>query len=239
MATFDSAIGYIQKAEGGLSRAVTDSASANPSPYVVNGVSGWHTNRGITWGTFQQMAPIVGYSVNQDNFINMPDWIWLGIYKQGYWNPIHGDDYNSQPIANAVVDFAWGSGIGGATKQVAKFLAQNGVSGGNAAQNAQGMNQLVVNNGENKTFNDFIDFRKQFFVGLNQPANQKGWLSRMDTLRTQGLSLITEGIQEVAQTVEATATETGQLVKQNVWIQGGITLLFIFSLNFIYNRFKK
>ena len=49
MANFKDIKGLTLKWEGGLSRATTDSASKNSSPYVHEGVTGWHTNRGITY----------------------------------------------------------------------------------------------------------------------------------------------------------------------------------------------
>ena len=112
MASYESAIPYIQKAEGGLSRATTDTASKSPSPFEHNGKTGWHTNRGITWDTFKGLSNKAGYAVNKDNFIFMPDNIWLKIYRVGFWDAARGVLYTSQPIANAVVDWAWASGTG-------------------------------------------------------------------------------------------------------------------------------
>jgi lysozyme family protein len=192
MANYQSAIPYIQKAEGGLSRATTDTASRNPSPYTYKGQKGWHTNRGITWETFVGMAPKSGYSVTEDNFIRMPDSVWLSIYRKGYWEPMYGDKYDSQAIANAVVDFAWASGIGGATKALKKYLKTKGVDASGASSVADGFNSLVKRQGETKVFNDLIEERKRFFKSLNQKANEKGWLGRMETLRQQGMDMIKE-----------------------------------------------
>lgn len=193
MASYSSAIPYIKKSEGGLSRAVTDTASSNPSPYTYQGKSGWHTNRGITWTTFKSLAPSAGYTVSESNFLNMPDDIWLKIYKTGYWNPMKGDTYTSQPVANAVVDFAWAAGVGGSTKALIKYLSKQGMNADGPISIANSFNNLVKRHGEAKVFNDLIDERKRFFVSLNQPANEKGWLSRMEELRTQGSALVVSG----------------------------------------------
>ncbi len=190
MASYDSAIPYIQKAEGGLSKATTDTASANPSPYVYKGTTGWHTNRGITWGTFKSLAPKVGYAISEDNFIRMPDSVWLGIYKTGYWNDMKGDLYDSQPVANAIVDFAWAAGGGGTRRDLSKYLSKKGITASDSTSIANAFNQLIKTEGESKVFNDLIDERKRFFKSLNQPANEKGWLARMETLRNQGVALI-------------------------------------------------
>lgn len=195
MADYRNAIPYIQKAEGGLSRAITDTASKNPSPYVHNGQSGWHTNRGITWETFKSLAPKAGYAVTEDNFIRMPDNIWLSIYKIGYWDPMKGDSYQSQAVANAVVDFAWASGTGGATRALSKYLGKQGILATNAQSIADGFNKLVKDKSEAAAFNSLIDERKRFFQSLNQPANEKGWLARMETLRQQGTSILGAGVE--------------------------------------------
>lgn len=52
MADIQAIIPFTYKWEGGLSRATTDKASASPSPYVHQGVKGWHTNKGITYPVF-------------------------------------------------------------------------------------------------------------------------------------------------------------------------------------------
>jgi lysozyme family protein len=224
MATYESAIPYIQKAEGGLSRATTDTASGNPSPYVYKGVTGWHTNRGIIWPTFKTMAPRVGYEINQENFINMPDKIWLGIYKVGFWDDMKGDLYKSQPVANAIVDFAWASGGGGARRSLIKYLATKGIKANDSTSIANAFNTLVEKEGENKVFNDLIDERKRFFKSLNQPANEKGWLNRMETLRKQGLSLIVSGV---------------TTIKKNPIPTAIITVLLLVSTYVLVNQFKK
>jgi lysozyme family protein len=190
MASYDSAIPYIQKAEGGLSRATTDTASQKPAPFTFKGKTGWHTNRGITWETFSSLAPSLGYQATAENFFNMPDSIWLLIYKEGYWKPMRGELYDSQAIANAVVDFAWAGGVGGATSALIKYLASKGIKADGVITVSQGLNQLTKKDGEAKAFNDIIDYRKAWFKSLKQPANEAGWLSRMETLRAGGLLLL-------------------------------------------------
>jgi lysozyme family protein len=193
MANFMGAVAYIQKAEGGLSRATTDTASKHPSPWVYQGKTGWHTNRGITYQTFIQLSQKAGYAPSMNNFIFMPDSVWFGIYKTGFWEPMAGDLYTSQAIANAVVDDAWASGTGGAIKSLSKYLKFKGLTANNATELAKGFNQLVADQGEKRIFDELIDWRKQFFISLHQAANERGWLKRMDTLKEQGEALIGGG----------------------------------------------
>ncbi len=206
MADYKSAIPYIQKAEGGLSRSLTDTASQNPSPYTYNGQTGWHTNRGIQWTTFKSLAPKGGYEVSENNFIRMSDAIWLAIYRVGFWDVMMGDRYTSQPIANAVVDWGWASGTGdrGAKGALIRYLKTKGITANGYQTIADGFNELVKRQGEKKVFNDLVDERKRFFKSLNQPANEKGWLARMEELRDQGLSILGSGLEYAKKNIATT-----------------------------------
>ena len=186
----DALISYLQKSEGGLSRSTKDTASKYPSPYVYNGQSGWHTNKGITYQTFESSASGAGYSVTADNFLKMPNEIWGKILKMYYWDPMYCNLYESQAIANAVVDFAWASGTGGSKKALIKYLGKKGIKVDGAVSIAKAFNNLAKKDGELQVFNDLIDERKRFFKSLNQPANEKGWLNRMETLRKEGAILL-------------------------------------------------
>ena len=186
----DALISYLQKSEGGLSRSTKDTASKYPSPYVYNGQSGWHTNKGITYQTFESSASGAGYSVTADNFLKMPNEIWGKILKMYYWDPMYCNLYESQAIANAVVDFAWASGTGGSKKALIKYLGKKGIKVDGAVSIAKAFNNLAKKDGELQVFNDLIDERKRFFKSLNQPANEKGWLNRMETLRKEGVILL-------------------------------------------------
>jgi lysozyme family protein len=186
----DALISYLQKSEGGLSRSTKDTASKYPSPYVYNGQSGWHTNKGITYQTFESSASGAGYSVTADNFLKMPNDIWGKILKMYYWDPMYCNLYESQAIANAVVDFAWASGTGGSKKALIKYLGKKGIKVDGAVSIAKAFNNLAKKDGELQVFNDLIDERKRFFKSLNQPANEKGWLNRMETLRKEGAILL-------------------------------------------------
>lgn len=231
MANFESAIPYIKKAEGGLSRATTDKASKNPSPYTYKGVKGWHTNKGITWTTFQSLAPKAGFEVNETNFMSMPDNVWLGIYKVGFWQPTKGDLYNSQAIANTVVDWAWAGGTGGAKKALIQYLSTKGIKADGYETIANGFNQLVKKDGESKAFNDLIDERKRWFKALNQPANEKGWLARMETLRKEGSAILGKVYQSTIQAKE--------VVKKNPYKVGALTVAIVLSIYIGYRLIKK
>jgi lysozyme family protein len=186
----DSLISYIKKAEGGLSRVTTDTASKYPSPYVYNGVKGWHTNKGIQWLVFEELGPAAGYEVNADNFLNMPDSVWGKIFKIGYWDQLKCSEYQSQAIANAVGDWAWASGAGGARSALKRYLKTKGIDANNSQAIAAAFNILVSKDGEKKVYNDLINERIRFLKALNQPANEKGWINRMEKLRALGSEIL-------------------------------------------------
>lgn len=181
------AIPYIKKAEGGLSRAKTDTASKNPAPYTYKGVTGWHTNKGITWTTFVSLAPKLGYAVTASNFFNMPDSIWLKIYEIGYFRPILAHNIHSDVIATAIADYAWGFGVSGARNRLLRWLQSE------YSKTITTMAKAVTFiNTQNEThfFKKLVAHRKSAFLKLNQPANNEGWLSRMDDLLAFGFELI-------------------------------------------------
>ena len=200
MASIDRIISETKKEEGGLSRSKTDSASAHPSGCQITsgGVSAsdWHTNKGVTWDTFISNASNLGYEANCRNFEVMPDNIWRSIAKKGYWDPFYLDQYNSQAIANFIFQWAWGSGVNGAYRQLAKLAnmkygmnLSTSYSLSNAAKLKDKFNEVSKRN-ESGLLLDLKNSLKGFYVSLNQPANEAGWLKRVDELYEMSLNEI-------------------------------------------------
>jgi len=122
MANYRLIIPHILQSEGGLSKNPNDNASAYPVP---DG-SGYHTNKGVTWKTFVDLASKIGYTATPKLFYAMPSDIWGKIYKLGYWDQFRGDTIQAQAVANMFADGFW---IGGGAKQVKAvqtFLKSNG-----------------------------------------------------------------------------------------------------------------
>lgn len=182
MADYRNIISFIKSKEGGLSSATTDTASRNPSP-CGNGSNGqpYHTNKGVTWSTFSSNASSLGYSASCSNFLNMPDDVWGKIYKQGYWNPMKGDEVRNQAIANTFVEMAWGSGVGGATSFLKQFFKSSyNKTFNNIGQIVAYVNELDKKGQTPELFEKLYDFRASKYKALNQPKNLKGWLNRLD-----------------------------------------------------------
>lgn len=185
---------YIHGWEGGLSRAVTDKAHLHPAPWSFKGLTGWHTNKGVTYQTFSSLAKQLGYANTAENFFAMPESIWIKIYRVGFWNPMSLDLVKSQAMASAMADYAWGFGVGGALKHIETYLVITyKIMCKTAIDVANAINKLTEK-GDKDFFEAFIEHRKQVFKELKEPANEKGWLKRMDDLKTIGLQLISKTV---------------------------------------------
>lgn len=192
MADFSSAIPFITAAEGGLSRAKTDSASKNPAPWAWKGQTGWHTNRGITYSTFVSISQKLGYKATPENFFLMPDRIWQGIFKTGYWDTLECDRINSKAVALVLVDYAFNFGASGARKRLSAWLnSKYKIVATNPTTVATAINQLTAK--EDKTFFvALIQHRREAYKKLHQPQNEEGWSARMDKLEKEGLAFVYE-----------------------------------------------
>lgn len=180
MASIKYVVPFTKQWEGGLSRATTDKASANPSPWTYKGVTGWHTNRGITYTTFVSNAAKLCYAITPENFFLMPDEIWMKIAKQIYWDGLLLDQVRSEAIAAALFNWIWGSGDYGAGHSLEKFLYEKyKIVATTDAQQVAAINKLTLTQGEENLFLQLIDWREQFFISLNQPLNLDGWLNRL------------------------------------------------------------
>lgn len=213
MAKIDYIIPFTYKWEGGLSRATTDTASKNASPYTINGKTGWHTNKGVTYPVFKAGAAKYGYADTLENFKNMPSDIWLKIAKGGYWDVLHLDNLNSQAIANLMFSWQWGSGYSWRPR-MQKYLASKGISWSINDFNGlvKALNDLSKTKGEKKIFDELAEQKKEFLLSLKQPANEKGWLNRLNELKTYSYALLGDATQAVKKNPLITASITAAIV---------------------------
>lgn len=181
---------FILQWEGGLSRDLADNASARPAPWPYNGLTGWHTNKGVTYATFSGSASKLGYQATADNFFKMPGDIWDKIFKVQYWDPWSLDKMNSQAIADFIANAAWGSGLTGSYNTIAAYLESKGIEVNSRLEAVQALNKLALLN-ETQIFNELIDWRNAFFKKLKDfPKFGTGWLNRSAALKTFGLETI-------------------------------------------------
>ena len=188
MVNYKNIVPFIKLKEGGLSANPSDSASNNPSPCGKDSKGNpYHTNKGIQWSTFKSLASEGGYTASCDNFLKMPDNVWLKVYKVGFWDKVQGDRIQNQAIANTFVEMTWGSGLGSISRGTGTLGWLNSFFKKNYNQNLTSISQMVdfVNklDDEGKTpelFEKLNDFRASKYQSLNQPAFTKGWLNRLN-----------------------------------------------------------
>lgn len=178
---------FMKRWEGGLSRKTTDTASNNPSPYEHNGVKGWHTNMGVTWGTFESNASRLGYTVNKQNFIHMSDKIWYTIMKGAYMEAYDLDKISDLPRIQAVIiTWSWGSGTGGSETRLARFIRENwDIDDSNISKEEiiDIFSKKISPLNEKIWFDKLNDQRQRDFKAMNQPANYNGWINRLNDFR--------------------------------------------------------
>lgn len=224
-ASFESNMAFISGKEGGLSRAKTDLASSHPAPCTITdprtGVtaSDWHTNRGVTYPTFLQMAPLIGYQATCENFAKMPNDIWAPIYRRGYWDTMLASSINSQVVADFVAWVAWNSGVSGSQGMLRKFLATKGYNASSQTDIVNALNQGVAKEGEKKFFDDLFLYRKNYLHGLNQPANERGWFNALDAFYVERVPGIG------SQAAMFTKTHPGTIIAIGLLVTAAVVLL--------------
>lgn len=188
MADYKNIVPFIRKAEGGISSDPKDTASKNPSPCGNRNGYPIHTNKGITWATFKGLSAKGGYVANCDNFIKMPDSIWLKVYKTGFWDAIKGDQIRNQAIANVFVEMTWGSGLGSSTgrsgtipflKEFFKINYNKDLS--KVDDFVSFVNELDSRGQTPELFEKLYDFRAEKYTKMpSASAHLKGWLNRLN-----------------------------------------------------------
>ena len=150
---------------------------------------GGATNKGVTLSTWCKQ----GYDKNHDGVIDVKDLKLISdqdalqIMKKNYWDRWKGDQINSQPIANILVDWVWGSGVWGIKiPQDMLGVKADGVVGPKtlAALNRQDPAQF---------FARLKTRREQYFRDIckSRPANSKflkGWLRRLAAINYNSLT---------------------------------------------------
>jgi lysozyme family protein len=171
---------FIKKWEGGLSRDKNDSASSFTCPTPYKGVGGYHTNKGITYKTW---VSFFGKD-NDKRFFEMNDNDWFLIFSKGYYDPMKNIT-NDELLLSILSSWAWGSGVGGATRLLQKSIntPQDGIWG---AKSQKKFDEYIKNMGINNFAQYLIDCRRNYFVQIatgNNAIFLKGWLNRLVDFR--------------------------------------------------------
>jgi len=180
-------LSFFLRWEGGLSRDKNDTASSYPCPMMFKGHDDWHTNKGITYKTWEAFRG----KKSKTAFLNMKDEDVEAIFKEGYWDKVKADKINSEAVAVCLVSWAWGSGAKTAIKQIQRVLdvPRDGIIG---------KITLGAINDEDETelFDRMIKARRSFFYFITKKENARrqqdklryqknakflnGWLNRLE-----------------------------------------------------------
>jgi lysozyme family protein len=213
-ADYQQIIPFIRKAEGGLSKAKTDTASKNPVP---DG-SGYHTNKGVTWTTLQSFQQKLGIKTTAELvkvFYAMPDNVWFTIFKTGYWDPIKGDQIKSQAFADILVDWAYAAGPGRAIQKTQQFFNLP-VTYKMDDATLKAINSIT---NEADTIKKFADYKKNWYLTLpNQEANYKGWANRLDNLYATVKDKVSQAVQTAKNNPVPTLLGVAAVAATIVWV---------------------
>lgn len=158
--------------EGGLSKDPRDTASKCVK------AGQYHTNKGVTFCTFKELAPSLGISpVTYEKFINLSDYeVGKFIYK--FYEKIQGSKF-PQEIALLLTEIAWMSGSARAFQHLKDALKKLGVETDSVAQ----MINAVSKMDEKKVFDALKLERKKYFDFLTSSPKyapfKKGWDNRL------------------------------------------------------------
>lgn len=174
MSDFKIYIDFTKIAEGGLSKAKTDTASKYPVP---DG-SGYHTNKGITWTTFKRLSNQLGYKATPELFYEMPDGVFYDIFRH-YWINSGAYYITNQAIANLIFQSAWGGGNKPLVRHLQRFLSKNddGIIGPKTAK-------AVNTYPDQKNLYIFLHNKRLSYLRSlrSYEANGRGWERRMKKL---------------------------------------------------------
>ena len=182
--TIQEYIKVCKKFEGGLSKDKADSASAHPCPTPYKGVSGYHTNKGITYPVWVSMFGIE----NDERFFIMNDEDWFKIFDKLYFSKVRGHEFKSLNCAALVVGMAWGSGLKQAILTLQRAISNlgnnipvDGVIGPKTIAAANLIEPVIL-------FDELMRLRIKFFNEIGAPGKTnnkflKGWLNRAEAYR--------------------------------------------------------
>jgi len=166
---FDAALAHVLKSEGLWSDNPKDPGGA--------------TMKGITFAVFKEFKH--NPNLTKDDLRNVSDQDVHDLYKQLYWDKVHGDDLPSG-VDYAVFDAAVNMGVGRAAKllQEAVGVAADGIIG-------QGTLQAVQKANPRSLLENFAAEKTAFYKSLSTFGTfGKGWLNRVAEVKTISESMI-------------------------------------------------
>lgn len=207
MAEFNEDIlSHVAKFEGGLSADPRDTASRNPSKYIMP--SGTfkglpvHTNKGVTFSTWQNYMGVLGKPVSSQQFINMTKSQWVDIAKRLYWDKIRAGQIKSQGVAEILFEAIWGGGSANLVRALQEYLRSKGYKGANkmdlttdgkmGANTLFALNQYTsIKNNESELIKYLTEKRLDYLRSLSSwPTFGTGWTNRVLAMKDRALALV-------------------------------------------------
>ena len=158
---YELALNHVLKSEGGWSDNPKDPGGA--------------TMKGITLAVYREWKR--NPHITKDELRVIPDEDVYNLYKELYWNKVHGDELPSG-VDYAVFDSAVNMGVGRASKliQEAAGVATDGVLGQASLSAIQKANTKEL-------IEKFSQLKESFYRSLKTfPIFGKGWLNRVEAV---------------------------------------------------------
>ena len=169
MADYKVHIPFLEKWEGGWSNDPDDSGGA--------------TMKGVTLRTYTAYRKKKGLlPPTEDELRNISKEEGLDIYKTMYWDTIKGDAFQSQSVANIMVDWRWMSGVIAIKRlQLIVGTKQDGIVGQKTLAAVHAKNQKEL-------FTQLKNARHNHFISIvtKSPEKRKflkGWLNRLNDIK--------------------------------------------------------
>lgn len=169
MASFDIFLPILLKNEGGYVDDPDD--------------PGGETNKGITMNTFSHCShALLGVDPTSANLKALTDAQAGIIYKSRYWNPMQGDAFTLQDLANIVCDFYVNAGTHATSllqtviNKLGAKVVVDGTLGPASMQALAALNQITV---YDQYKQGRIDYYQQ--LATKYPKFLDGWLNRVNS----------------------------------------------------------
>jgi len=160
-----------------------DMVIGNEGGYVDNSLDpGGATNWGCTKVVWEQY---IGHEVTKGNIKALTKEDVKPLYKQRYWDAIHGDALPSG-LDYCIFDCAINSGVGRAAKFIQELVGvfADGAIGNNTISAIAQINPVTL-------INEFSDKRQAFLETLKTfPMFGNGWTKRVTEVRNKSLDMV-------------------------------------------------
>lgn len=169
MADYKVHIPFLEKWEGGWSNDPDDSGGATMMGITIHTYAAYRKKKGLPPPT-------------EEDLRNISKEEWLDIYKTMFWDRLNGDAFQSQNVANIMVDWIWMSGTLAIKRlQLIVGTKQDGIVGPKTLAAIHSKNQREL-------FDQLKSARYSHFEEIvkNDPTQKKfhnGWKRRLKNIK--------------------------------------------------------